>query len=229
LHRHAQRVATPEAAHEALTAVAQGGTDHQVDSCHRSDHQRDARTGRPTPRRPVKDIDWHIQAHVRPAAAAIAHQTHRHAGCVLGTTSGTGALPAPAVITADTRQSQVEGGFRLLKEPLFVVSSLLVNKPCRIQGLWRVMTLAFRVYAVAQRRLRQPLAHHQDTVPNHIHPPTTTPTLRGVFPLLEGIHRVRMTVQAPGHDLLAGLTDVQINVLRLCGEAVCRLYQISPG
>jgi hypothetical protein len=46
---------------------------------------------------------------------------------------------------------------------------------------------------------------------------------------LEGIHRVRMTVQAQVHDLIEGLNDVQINVLRLFGEAVCRLYQISPG
>jgi hypothetical protein len=30
------------------------------------------------------------------------------------------------------------------------------------------------------------------------------------------------------HDLIEGLNDVQINVLRLFGEAVCRLYHISP-
>ena len=47
-----------------------------------------------------------------------------------------------------------------------------------------VMTLALLVYAVAQRQLRQPLAHRQATVPNHINQPTTTPTLRWVFQLL---------------------------------------------
>jgi transposase len=92
-----------------------------------------------------------------------------------------------------------------------------------------VMTLALRVYAVAQRRLRQPLAHHQATVPHQINQPTTTPTLRWVFQRLEGIHRVRMTVQAQVHDLIEGLNDVPSKVLRRFGEAVCRLYQISPG
>ena len=92
-----------------------------------------------------------------------------------------------------------------------------------------VMTLALLVYSVAQRRLRQQLAHHHETVPHQINPPTTSPTLRWVFPLLEGIHRVRVTVQGQVHDLIEGLNDVQINVLRLFGEAVCRLYQISPG
>jgi transposase len=175
-HLQAQRVATPEAAHAALTAWAKGWTSHQVDACHLSDHQRSARTGRPTPRLPVKAIDWHIQPHVRPAEAAIEPQQPRHAGCVIGTTIGTSALQDPEVITADTRQSQVAGGFRWLKEPRCFVSSLLVKTPCRIQGLLRVMTLALLVYAVAPRRLRQPLAHHQATVPNHITQPTTTPT-----------------------------------------------------
>jgi transposase len=91
-----------------------------------------------------------------------------------------------------------------------------------------VMTLALLVYSVAQRRLRQQLAPHHETVPNHINQPTTSPTLRWVFQLLEGIHRVWVTVQGQAYDLIEGLNDVQINVLRLFGEEVCRLYQISP-
>jgi hypothetical protein len=38
-----------------------------------------------------------------------------------------------------------------------------------------------------------------------------------------------MTVHAQVHDLSEGLNEVQRNVLRLFGEAVCRLEQISPG
>jgi hypothetical protein len=44
-----------------------------------------------------------------------------------------------------------------------------------------------------------------------------------------GIHRVRMTVQDQVHDLIEGLNDVQIKILRLFGNEVCRLYQISTG
>jgi hypothetical protein len=66
-------------------------------------------------------------------------------------------------------------------------------------------------------------------VPNQIHQPTTSPTLRWVFQLLEGIHRVRVMVQGQVHDLIEGLNDVQINILRLFGHKVCRLYQISAG
>jgi len=47
--------------------------------------------------------------------------------------------------------------------------------------------------------------------------------------LLEGIHRVRVMVQGQVLDLIEGLNDVQIKILRLFGDEVCRLYQISPG
>ena len=66
-------------------------------------------------------------------------------------------------------------------------------------------------------------------MPNHINQPTSRPTLRWLFQLLEGIHRVRVTVQGKVHNLIEGLNDVKIKVLRLFGEGVCRLYQISPG
>ena len=133
------------------------------------------------------------------------------------------------IMQAYKGQAQAEGGFRFLKDPLFFVSSLFVKKPSRIQGLLMVMTLALLVYSVAQRRLRQQLARQNETVPNQINQPIVRPTLRWVFQLLEGIHRVRVTVQGQVYDLVEGLHEVKIKVLRLFGERVCRLYQISPG
>jgi len=228
-HLQAQRFATPEAAPETLTALAKGWTYHQRDSYHLRDHKRDARQGRPTPSMPVKAIGWHIQAHVRPHEAAIGHQKQRHACFVIGTHIGASELGDTEVIAAYQRQSRVEGGGRFLKDPLLFVSSLFVKKPCRIQGLLMVMTLALLVYSGAQRRLRQPLAHRHETVPNPINHPTTSPTLRWVFQLLEGIHRVRVTVQGQVYALIEGLNDLPINVLRLFGEEVCCLYHIPPG
>jgi transposase len=89
----------------------------------------------------------------------------------------------------------LKGGGRFLKAPLFFVSSLFVKKPNRIEGVLMVMTLALLVYSVAQRRLRAQVATPQETVPHQINQPTTSPTVRWVFQVLEGIHRVRMTLQ----------------------------------
>jgi hypothetical protein len=156
VHRHAPRVATPAAAHEARTAGAKGWTEHQVASDHLSAPTRDARPGRPTPRRPGKAIDWPIQAHVRPAEAVLGSHKPRQAGWVIGTTIGASAWRATAVIAADTRPSRVAGGCRCLNDPRLVVSALVVKTPCRLHGLLRVMTRAVLGSSVAPRRWRRP-------------------------------------------------------------------------
>jgi transposase len=228
-HLQAQRFETPAMAQEALGELARSWTYHQVASSNLIEHKRYARKGRPTPNTPLKAIEWQIQAQARPDQEALEHRKQSKACFVLGTNIDASELSDTEVIHAYKGQSRVEGGFRFLKDPLFFVSSLFVKKPCRIQGLLMVMTLALLVYSVAQRRLRQTLAQHNETVPNQIHQPTTSPTLRWVFQLLEGIHRVRVTMQGQVHDLIEGLNDVQIKVLRLFGAQVCCLYQISPG
>ncbi len=92
-----------------------------------------------------------------------------------------------------------------------------------------VMTLALLVYAVAQRRLRQALARQNEKIPNQIHQPTSRPTLRWVFQLLEGIERVRVTVEGRVRELITGLNEGKIKILRLFGEQVCQAYQIPSG
>jgi transposase len=155
-HRQAQRFPTPEAAHHARAAVAQRWPYHQLESSQLTAHPRDAAQGRPTPRTPRQASAWHIQAHVRPADDVMKDLQHVQACDVLGTTSSASALSDPAAIAAYNHPSRVEGGLRWLKDPLFLVSSLCVKQPRRIEGLLLVMTLALLVYAVTQRRLRQP-------------------------------------------------------------------------
>jgi transposase len=228
-HWHAKRFETPEAAHAALAALEQSWRSHQVETANLIEHKRYADKGRPTSTTPMQATGWQMHAQVRPDHEQMRHRIQHHACCVLGTNIAASPLNDPEIIAAYKAQAQVEGGLRFLKDPLCFVSSLLVKKPSRIQGLLLVMTLALLVYSVTQRRLRQQLARQGETVPNQINQPTAWPTLRWVFQLLEGIHRVRVTVQGQWHDLIEGLHEVQINILRLFGEEVCRLYQISPG
>jgi transposase len=175
-HLQARRFPTPEAAQGALGTLAKGWTYHQVDSSRLTEHKRYTGKGRPTPKTPLKAIEWHIDAQVRPEDEALRSQKQGKACFVLGTNICASQLSDTEVMAAYKGQARVEGGFRFLKDPLFFVSSLFVKKPSRIQGLLMVMTLALLVYSVAQRRLRQQLAQHNQTVPNHINQPTTSPT-----------------------------------------------------
>jgi transposase len=229
LHLHAKRFETPEAAQAALQALATSWRSHQLAASQVLAHKHYAGKGRPTPTSPLKAIEWQIHAQVRPAQEVIETHKQQSACFVIGTNIPACHMSEAEVIRAYKAQSGVEGGFRFLKDPLFFVSSLFVKKPSRIQGLLTVMTLALLVYSLTQRRLRQQLADHNATIPNQIHQPTERPTLRWVFQLLEGIHRVCVMVQGQVHDMIEGLNDVQIKILRLFGDEVWRLYQISSG
>jgi transposase len=54
-------------------------------------------------------------------------------------------------------QQSVERGFRFLKDPWFMVDSIFLKLPRRIEALMMVMTLCLLVYNLAQFRLRQRL------------------------------------------------------------------------
>jgi transposase len=228
-HLQAKRFETPSQAQQALSELANQWRYHQVQSYELIDHKRYAKQGRPMADTPIKAIEWQMQAQVRPDTERL-EEAKQHKACfVLGTNIEAEQLSDAEVITGYKGQAQAEGGFRFLKDPLFFVSSLFVKKPCRIQGLLMVMTLALLVYSVAQRRLRRELARQNETIPNQLNQPTNRPTLRWVFQVLEGIERVRLLVDGQVRDLITGLNEVKIKILRLFSEQVCHVYQLPAG
>jgi transposase len=151
----ATRFETQESAQAALRTLAGAWRYHAVAATELTEHKRYGGKGRPRAQTAVQVTLWQMRAEVCPDAEAI-HRDKQQKGCfVLGTNIAASDLSDAEVITAYKAQSQVEGGFRFLKDPLFFVSSLFVKKPSRIQGLLLVMTLALLIYSVAQRRLRQ--------------------------------------------------------------------------
>jgi transposase len=228
-HLQAKRFETPTQAQAALSGLAPKWHYHQVESSELLAHKRYGKKGRPTAATPIRAIEWQMQAQVRPDAKRLADAKQHIACFVLGTNIETAQLSDAEVIAGYKAQSQAEGGFRFLKDPLFFVSSLFVKKPCRIQGLLMVMTLALLVYSVAQRRLRRELARQNETIPNQINQPTRRPTLRWVFQVLDGVERVRVMVDGQVRDLITGLNEVKIKILHLFGEQVCHVYQLPAG
>jgi transposase len=199
-HLQAQRVETPTQAQETLSVLAKKWCYQQVESEELIEHKRSGKKGRPTGGTPLKAIEWQMHARVKPDAKRLEVLKQHKAWLVLGTNIHAAHLSAAEVIAGYKGPAHAEGGFRLLKDPLFFVSSLFVKKPCRMQGLLMVMTLALLVYSVAQRRLRRELARQNETIPNQITQPTSRPTLRWMLQVLEGIERVRVTVEGEVHE-----------------------------
>jgi transposase len=90
------------------------------------------------------------------------------------------------VISTYKEQGGVERGFRFLKDPLFLASSVFVKKPERVIALSFVMVLCLLVYRLAEQLLRRQLVATEQTVPNQIKKPTNRPTMRWIFQCFEG-------------------------------------------
>jgi transposase len=96
----APRFKTPAMAQEALAAWAKRWTYHQVASDRVITPKHSAGKGRPTPRPPLKALEWPIQAHVRSDDDTSEHHKHVKACCVLGTHIDVSALSEAEVIAA---------------------------------------------------------------------------------------------------------------------------------
>lgn len=128
-------------------------------------------------------------------------------------------------------QQQVEGGFRFLKDPWFMVDSIFLKLPRRIEALMMVMTLCLLVYNLAQYRLRQTLKEQQQTLPNQLKQPVQNPTMRWIFQLMEGISIVFIeSPQAtePVQTFITNLTELRKKIIRFFGDAACLMYGLIP-
>jgi transposase len=147
---------------------------------------------------------------------------------VLATTIPREELSDPEVIKAYKRQNDsVEKGFRFLKDPVFFTSSLFIKKPQRIEGLLMVMTLALLVYAIAQRIIRNKLKETGDTLPNQIKQEMTSPTLRWIFQMMEGIDLLMMEMEGDIQETVTGLTPLHLKILAYLPPPVQKIYGIA--
>jgi transposase len=120
-------------------------------------------------------------------------------------------------------QQGVERGFGFLKDPLFFTSSVFLKSPKRIAALGMIMALCLLVYNLGQRQLRQALTQAEETIPNQLGQPTTTPTLRWVFQCFMAVHLVVFQ----GVQQIVNLTDERKHILRFFCDA-CRRYYLLP-
>jgi transposase len=128
------------------------------------------------------------------------------------------------------QQQDVERGFRFLKDPWFMVDSVFLKSPKRIEALMMVMTLCLMIYNVAQYRLRQTLVKQQETLPNQLNKPIQNPTLRWIFQIMEGISVVRFyekNIRNPVKVFIANLSDLRIKIINFFGRSAQKIYGIA--
>ena len=131
-------------------------------------------------------------------------------------------LSAQAVLDGYKGQARAERGFRFLKDPQFLASSLYLKKPERVMALLMVMTVCLLVYAALEYRIRNALKDNAATFPDQKGKRIQHPTARWVFHYFVGIH----VLYIPGQGLFVlNLTDEHQHLLQLLGKRYVWFYR----
>ena len=114
-------------------------------------HPRHAGKGRPRKEASPTIHQWQIVATVTVNQQRVDEEALRKACFIVGTNDlESEALSDQELVTTYKDQGGVERGFRFLKDPLFLASSVFVKKPERIIALSLIMVLCLLVYRLAE-------------------------------------------------------------------------------
>jgi transposase len=187
----------------------------------------------------------HYQSAGRPATDAVPESVSYHLGGVLATPIAVReqrlirrscsivatneldeeVLGDPEVLRAYKGQSsKVERGFRFLKDPMFVASTLYLKRVERVMALLMVMTVCLLVYAALEYRVRQTLAEHEESVPDQKGKPTRRPSAKWVFELFMDVHLLTITAEKTSRMLVLNLREELKTLLKLMGPTYMELY-----
>jgi transposase len=121
-------------------------------------------------------------------------------------------------------QQSVERGFRFLKDPLFMTTSVFLKNQERIVALGMIMCLCLLVYSLAQRYLREKLRELNASIANQLGKPTNSPTMRWVFQIFEGVHLlIKRTVEGI-EEIVLNINKVRRDILQILGPPFQKLY-----
>jgi transposase len=210
-------------AHQALTRFA-----HDVQTTFLSDSTvsptpQYRKRGRPGPGAQPDQLVYHITGALASRLTDRQARVDQQSCFILATNElDEGQLSAQAVLDGYKGQAQAERGFRFLKDPQFLASSLYLKKPERIMALLMVMTVCLLVYAALEYRIRMVLKEHEATFPDQKGKRIQNPTARWVFHYFIGIH----VLYIPGQGLMIlNLTDEHQHLLQLLGKRYAWFYR----
>ena len=200
-----------------LTGVCEGRIVRQT---------RHAKKGRPAKGQEPCGVLYAVEGHL--ASRPDVHTRRlRQKSCFIVATNDTDGtvLDDEQVLDAYRKdQQKVERGFRFLKDPLFMASTLFLKSARRLMALMAVMTLCLMVYAALEHRIRQGLARQAQTFPDQKGKPAARPTARWVFQFFADIHILAVASVA---EVVLNLNAHHRALLALLGERYVTLYANS--
>jgi transposase len=118
-------------------------------------------------------------------------------------------------------QQSVERGFRFLKSPDFLTSSLFLKTPERIEALLMVMTCCLMIYAALEHVIRRELVVKGMFFPDMKKKPTQKPTAKWVFWCFIGVHELNIDTET---KVVINITARQRIILDCLGDSYWGTY-----
>lgn len=140
---------------------------------------------------------------------------------ILGTNDLNTELDMQFLLDEYKSQQAVERGFRFLKSPDFLTSSLFLKKPERIEALLMIMTCSLMIYAALEHLIRRNLTQHNEFFPDMKKKPTQKPTAKWVFFCFQGISVLIINAQA---QVVTNIIDRQKIILNCLGKPYWEFY-----
>ncbi len=228
-HLSKQEFACQKDAEAAWKQAIKGKPSFLTVSCLYQEEGRYQQKGRPKTDAAPDYTVWHVVGTLTIDQKEVEAQIYKQASFILATNViEEQELSHEQVYLTYKEQGGVERGFRFLKDPLFLASSIFVKKPERVVALSFIMVLCLLVYRLAEHLLRCRLAQTEETVPNQVNKPTKRPTMRWIFQCFEGIDLLHIRVGSRFQTQVLGLQALHQQVLRLLGPAYSHFYLFSP-
>lgn len=177
--------------------------------------------GRPQKGEMPVNYQFHIKGLAASSLARVAEARNQTGVFILATNDHSETLTMAELLATYKAQQNVERGFRFLKSPEFLTSSLYLKKPERIEALLMVMTCSLMIYAALEHRIRQGLVEQNRSVADMKKKPTQKPTARWIFLRFGGVHEYQLGEAPPQ---VTGLTVDQQIILDVLGERYRQIY-----
>jgi len=118
-------------------------------------------------------------------------------------------------------QQKVERGFRFLKDPMFLASTVFLKSPKRIMALTMVMTVCLLVYAALEHRMRKALMDSDSSFPNQTGKMINNPTIRWVFQYFQNIPAIYLQQTKAA---VLNINSHHKKLLQLMGKRYLKIY-----
>jgi len=171
------------------------------------------------------EVEWLVRGTLVPSEEYKARLLKKKSLFILATNElDEETLPAEELLKGYKGQVRVERGFRFLKEPWFMASSIYLQDEKRIMALLMVMTLCLLVYSALEWRIREGLQAHDLTFPDQKGNPTQRPTARWVFQDFHGIH----LLLDGSREVVLNMEERHNRILTVLGQRYEKLYASRP-